>query len=48
MSRIANAYQDKTGRSLGIVDKAMIWLWLRQIRTTLEDGLPRFDERKPA
>lgn len=41
---VAQAYQKKKGRELGIADKAMISLWLRQTRARLEEGLPRFDE----
>jgi mono/diheme cytochrome c family protein len=42
--RIVDAYEAKTGRKLGLLERGMIALWLRQIRTRLEDGLPRFDE----
>jgi mono/diheme cytochrome c family protein len=43
-NRIVDAYEAKTGRKLGLLERGMIALWLRQIRTRLEDGLPRFDE----
>ena len=41
---IAETYQKKTGRTLGMLEKGMITLWLRQIRKRLNDGLPRFDD----
>ena len=41
---IADAYQKKTGRTLGILEKGMVALWLQQIRKRFNDGLPRFDD----
>jgi mono/diheme cytochrome c family protein len=41
---IEEKYREKTGKTLGVLEKGMIGLWLQQIRKRLNDGLPRFDE----
>jgi hypothetical protein len=42
---IAREYQKKNpNETLGLIDRGMIWLWLKQFRGQLEAGLPRFDE----
>jgi hypothetical protein len=41
---IAEKYQQKTGHSLGLLQKAMVELWLRGIRKRINEGLPRFDD----
>jgi mono/diheme cytochrome c family protein len=41
---VVEKYQEKTGKTLGLLEKGMIALWLQQIRTRLNDGLPRFDD----
>ena len=41
---IDEAYRKKFGRRLSLSERAMTTLWLRQIRTRLTSGLPRFDE----
>lgn len=43
-SGIEKAYREKKGRDLSLAEKAMLALWLRQIRDRLKQGLPRFDE----
>ena len=47
---IVETYQKKTGRWLGMLEKGMVWLWLRQIRKRFNDGLPatRTDPYGPA
>lgn len=42
--KIQAAYKEMTGRDLHITERAMIALWLREIRNRLNEGLPRFDE----
>jgi len=44
VAAIDKAYQAKTGRPLKLAERAMIALWLQQIRTRLTTGLPRFDD----
>lgn len=44
VATIADAYRKKTGRRLGIAERAMTELWLRQVRQRLSAGLSRFDE----
>jgi cytochrome c5 len=44
VATIADAYKQKTARTLGIAERAMIALWLQQIRARLSAGLSRFDE----
>lgn len=41
---INDVYEKKFGRRLSLAERAMTELWLRQIRTRLTSGLPRFDE----
>ena len=41
---IVETYEKKTGRSLGLLEKGMVALWLKQIRKRFNDGLPRFDD----
>lgn len=41
---VAEKYQAKTGRKLGLLERGMITVWLRQLRTRLNAGLPRFDD----
>ncbi|MGO7964708.1 c-type cytochrome [Rhizobium ruizarguesonis] len=41
---ICNAYEAKTGETLGLMQRLLIGLWLRQVRGRIEAGLPRFDE----
>ena len=41
---IADRYRAKTGEKLGLFERGMVALWLRQIRGRLDDGLARFDE----
>jgi hypothetical protein len=41
---IEEKYQEKAKKSLSVLEKGMIALWLRQIRKRLNDGLPRFDD----
>jgi cytochrome c5 len=41
---ISEAYRKKTGRKLGLADRAMVSLWLGQIRGRISAGLSRFDE----
>jgi cytochrome c5 len=43
-SAIDEAYEKKHERRLGLAELAMTALWLRQIRSQLTSGLPRFDE----
>jgi mono/diheme cytochrome c family protein len=44
MSAIVETYETKTGKMLPAMDKLFINLWLKGIRKTIRDGLPRFDE----
>jgi len=41
---IVDTYEARTGESLSTMEKLFIGLWLRQIRSTLQRALPRFDE----
>jgi hypothetical protein len=41
---INEVYDRKFGRRLSLAERTMTELWLRQIRTQLASGLPRFDE----
>ncbi|WP_420335477.1 hypothetical protein [Roseibium sp.] len=41
---ILAAYEEKTGEALSLPERIMTGLWLRQIRSRLEDGIARFDE----
>lgn len=44
LAAVDKAYKAKTGHRLGLADRAMTALWLRQIRTRFTTGLPRFDD----
>ncbi|WP_192360357.1 hypothetical protein [Mesorhizobium mediterraneum] len=44
LASISKAYETKTGKKLGPFERFFIWVWLRQIRARITEGLPRFDE----
>ena len=44
IATIQEAYREATGKSISLPERLAISLWLRQFRTRLEAGLPRFDE----
>src|SRR5262249_55537038 len=41
---INDAYARQFGRKLSLAERAMTTLWLRQTRTRITSGLPRFDD----
>jgi cytochrome c5 len=44
LASISEAYKTKTGEKLGPLERFFTWVWLRQIRGRITEGLPRFDE----
>ncbi|HUG37691.1 MAG TPA: cytochrome c, partial [Candidatus Limnocylindrales bacterium] len=44
LADIDAAHEEATGAALGPGERVMVRLWLLQIRSTIEAGLPRFDE----
>lgn len=40
---VTTAWEARSGESLDRAERLMISLWLRQIRSRIEDGIPRFD-----
>jgi hypothetical protein len=44
IATIKEAYREATGVDMGLGERLMTALWLRQFRARLEAGLPRFDE----
>lgn len=41
---VTEAYEDKTGESLGLMQRLMIGMWLGQIRDRMTENISRFDE----
>lgn len=44
LKSIVETYEAKTGERLSAMEKLFVGLWLRQIRTTIQRAVPRFDE----
>jgi len=44
LNNLEKYYEDKHGRKLSVREKVIITLWLRQSRSKLTAGMPRFDE----
>jgi len=44
LENIVETYEEKTGQQLTAMETLFVGLWLREIRDTLKQALPRFDE----